>query len=319
MATETHASTLDDGHRGPARDLVGYGATVPQVTWPNGANLALNIVVNYEEGSEYSYASGDAENDVLGDSAYRFPPGVRDLAQESMYEYGSRAGIWRLLRLFDEFAIPCTFFGCAVAFEANPAVARVASARGYDLVSHGWRWEEHWRLSEDEERAHIARAVQSFERTWGHRPTGWYCRYGPSVNTRRLVVEEGGFKFDCDAYNDDLPYFTTVAGRRHLVVPYSQTYNDSQGSRNPTEFLDYIRRAYDELWLEGDRGTPRMMSVGLHPRLVGQAARISALREFLDHAVSRGKVWVARRTEIAEWWLANHENFPLVDASVSRA
>ncbi len=304
---------------GPVRDLIGYGAQIPQVTWPDGANVALNLVVNYEEGSEYSYALGDNENDVLGDSGYKFPAEVRDLAQESMYEYGSRAGVWRLLRLFDEFATPCTFFGCAVAFEMNPDVARVASAHGHDLVSHGWRWEEHWRLSEQEERDHIARAVESFRTTWGQRPVGWYCRYGPSVNTRRLVVEEGGFRFDCDAYNDDLPYFTSVDGHDHLVVPYSQTYNDSQGSKNPTEFLDYIRRAFDELWLEGERGTPKMMSVGLHPRLVGQAARVSALRDFLDHAQSKGKVWFARRTDIADWWLAQHRSFPLVDAMRSRA
>lgn len=299
---------------GPQRDLVGYGARIPKVTWPDNANIAVNIVVNYEEGSEYSYAAGDGENDVLGDSGYRFPAGVRDLAQESMYEYGSRAGIWRLLRLFDELHVPVTFFGCAVAFEKNPDVAAYASQAGHDLVSHGWRWEEHWRLSRDEEREHIRLAVESFEKTWGSRPTGWYCRYGPSVNTRELVVEEGGFAFDCDAYNDDLPYFTTVSGKEHLVVPYSQTYNDSQGSKNPSEFLDYIKRAFDELWLEGERGFPKMMSIGLHPRLVGQAARTSALREFISYAQQKGGVWFARRNDIANWWSAHHQDFPLVDS-----
>lgn len=287
------------------------------MTWPDDANVAVNIVVNYEEGSEYSYALGDGENDVLGDSGYRFPGGVRDLAQESMYEYGSRAGIWRLLRLFDEYDVPATFFGCAVAFELNPEVARAAAAAGHDLVSHGWRWEEHWRLTRDEEREHIRLAVQSFEKTWGSRPRGWYCRYSPSVNTRELVVEEGGFAFDCDAYNDDLPYFTEVQGRRHLVVPYSQTYNDSQGSKNPTEFFDYIRRAFDELWLEGQRGTPKMMSIGLHPRLVGQAARTHALREFIEHARAKGAVWFARRGDIAQWWIDHSEAFPLVDAATT--
>ncbi|CAH0125507.1 Peptidoglycan deacetylase [Arthrobacter sp. Bi83] len=301
------AHTLTNG---PERDLIGYGRLQPKVTWPDGAKIAVNIVVNYEEGSEYSYASGDGENDILGDSGYRFPAGVRDLAQESMYEYGSRAGVWRLLRLFDEFGVNCTFFGCAVAFEKNPEVARAASNMGHDLVSHGWRWEEHWRLSREEEREHIRLAVKSFESTWGSRPTGWYCRYGPSVNTRELVAAEGGFDFDCDAYNDDLPYFTTVQGRKHLVVPYSQTYNDSQGSKNPAEFYDYIRRAFDELWLEGDRGFPKMMSIGLHPRLVGQAARTSALRDFLIHAQSKGGVWFARRTDIAQWWLQHGESFP---------
>jgi peptidoglycan/xylan/chitin deacetylase (PgdA/CDA1 family) len=297
-----------------ARDLVGYGSKIPQVRWPGDAYVAINLVVNYEEGSEYSYAAGDSENEtMLGDSGYRFPADRRDLAQESMYEYGSRAGVWRLLRLFAELDVPCTFFGCAVAFEANPEVARIARGLGHDLVSHGWRWEEHWRLSEEEERDHIRRAVDSFRRTWGETPTGWYCRYGPSVNTRRLVVEEG-FAFDCDAYNDDLPYFVDVRDTRHLVVPYSQTYNDSQGSKNPTEFLDYLRRALDELWIEGSRGTPKMMSVGLHPRLVGQAARTGALRDFIERAQSREGVWFARRTDIAQWWLDHHTEFPLVDA-----
>ncbi|KQQ08902.1 polysaccharide deacetylase family protein [Rathayibacter sp. Leaf296] len=294
----------------PARDLVGYGASSPQVTWPGGANVAVNIVVNYEEGSEYSWALGDAENDVLGDSGYRFPAGIRDLAQESMYEYGSRVGVWRLLRLFRDRDVPVTFFGCAVAFEQNPEVARVARAEGHDLVSHGWRWEEHWRLSRDEEREHIRLAVESFERTWGERPRGWYCRYGPSVHTRELVVEEGGFAFDCDAYNDDLPYFTEVGGTQHLVIPYSQTYNDSQGSKNPAEFFDYITRAFDELWEEGAAGAPKMMSIGLHPRLAGQAARTNALRRFLDHAQQRGGVWFARRGDIADWWTEHHESFP---------
>jgi peptidoglycan/xylan/chitin deacetylase (PgdA/CDA1 family) len=310
MDAATELVTID----GPSRDLVGYGIQVPQVRWPDGALIAVNVVVNYEEGSEYSYAAGDGRNEtLLGDSAYPFPHGQRDLAQESMYEYGSRAGVWRLLRLFAEFDISCTFFGCAVAFELNPDVARAARELGHDLVSHGWRWEEHWRLSESEEREHIRRAIRSFEQTWGTRPTGWYCRYGPSVNTRRLVVEEGGFDFDCDAYNDDLPYYVEVGQRRHLVIPYSQTYNDSQGLKTPAEFEDYLIRAFDELWLEGSRGTPKMMSVGLHPRLVGQAARTGALRAFLQHARDRGQVWFARRTDIAQWWNEHHHEFPLVD------
>lgn len=296
------------------RDLVGYGAKIPQVRWPGGARVAVNLVVNYEEGSEYSWSAGDRENETqLGDSGYRFPADRRDLAQESMYEYGSRAGVWRLLRLFHELDVPCTFFGCAVAFEANPDVARAARELGHDLVSHGWRWEEHWRLDEAEEREHIRRALASFRRTWGSAPDGWYCRYGPSERTRRLVVQEG-LGFDCDAYNDDLPYFVDVDGGQHLVVPYSQTYNDARGSGSPSELLDYLRRAVDELWLEGEGGTPKMMSVGLHPRLVGQAARTGALREFIQHAQALGGVWFARRTEIADWWRQHHSSFALVDA-----
>ena len=294
---------------GPARNLVGYGVDQPKVAWPDDANVAVNVVVNYEEGSEYSHAAGDGRNDGLGEVESPVPPNQRDLAMESMYEYGSRAGIWRLFRLFEEYRINVTIFGCAVAFERNPEVARYARQAGHDLLSHGYRWEEHWRLFREEEREHIRLAIESFERTWGERPRGWYCRYGPSVNTRDLVVEEGGFLYDSDAYNDDYPYFTSVRGKRHLVVPYSLTYNDVQGTRSPGDFLEYCRRGLDELWLEGERGYPKMMSVGLHPRLVGQAGRASALREFIEHAQAKGKVWFARRIDIANWWLEHHQDF----------
>jgi peptidoglycan/xylan/chitin deacetylase (PgdA/CDA1 family) len=293
-----------------ARDVVGYGRTPPQVKWPNGAHVAVNIVVNYEEGSEYSYAAGDGQNEGGGgESSYSFPPATRDLAQESMYEYGSRAGIWRLLRLFDEYDVNVTMFGCAVAFELNPEVAKVAREAGHDLLSHGWRWEEHWRLTREEERERIRRAISSFEHTWGERPQGWYCRYGPSVNTRELVVEEGGFIYDSDAYNDDLPYFREVNGRPHLIIPYTLAYNDWDIRRNPWDFADFLKRGFDELWKEGESGYPKMMSVGLHPRLVGQAGRVSGLREFIEHALGKGNVWFARRLDIANWWLEHHAEF----------
>jgi peptidoglycan/xylan/chitin deacetylase (PgdA/CDA1 family) len=297
------AGMVSTGVNGPVRDLVGYGQTPPVVRWPNGANVAVNFVVNYEEGSEYSHELGDGENDGLAEVEYDFPVDVRDLARESMYEYGSRVGVWRLMRLFKEYDVPCTFFACAVAFERNPQVAEAARQAGHDLLSHGWRWEEHWRLSRSEEKERIARAVKSFEETWGEAPAGWYCRYGPSVNTRELVVEHGGFLYDSDAYNDDLPYFVTVQGAEHLVVPYSLTYNDVQGTRSPGNLVDYLKRGIDELWLEGERGNPKMMSVGLHPRLAGQAARTSALREFIEHASGLGGVWFARRSDIARWWV----------------
>ena len=294
---------------GPVRNLIGYGENLPKVTWPNNANVAVNIVVNYEEGSEYSHPAGDGHNDGLGEVDSELPSNQRDLAMESMYEYGSRVGIWRLMRLFREYGINATIFGCALAFEQNPAVAKHASQAGHDLLSHGYRWEEHWRLFREEEREHIRMAIESFERTWGSRPQGWYCRYGPSVNTRDLVVEEGGFLYDSDAYNDDFPYFTEVQGKRHLVIPYSLTYNDVQGIRSPGSFLEYCRRGFDELWLEGERGFPKMMSIGLHPRLIGQAGRTSALREFIEHAQQKGKVWFARRIDIANWWLEHHQDF----------
>src|SRR5262249_21181907 len=186
-------------------------------------------------------------------------------------------------------------------FERNPEVATVAREAGHDLLAHGWRWEEHWRLTREEEREHIARAVASFEQTWGEAPSGWYCRYGPSVNTRELVVEHGGLLYDSDAYNDDLPYYVDVQGVRQLVVPYSLTYNDIQGTRSPSLFLDYLKRGFDELWLEGSRGRPKMMSIGLHPRLIGQAARTGALREFIEYAQAKGRVWFPRRSDTARW------------------
>ncbi len=294
---------------GPARDLVGYGRDIPRVVWPNGAKIAVSLVVNYEEGSEYSLPAGDRRNEMLGEISYPYGHDVRDLSVESTYEYGSRAGIWRLMRLFDDYGVKCTFFGCAVAFELNPQVGEWLQKAQHDLVSHGWRWIEHWRLSRDEEAEHIGRAVESFRKTCGQRPLGWYCRYGPSVNTRELVVAEGGFLFDCDAYNDDLPYFTEVLGKRHLVVPYSLTYNDIQGTRSPAEFLDYCRRGFDELYREGAASCPKMMSIGLHPRLIGQAGRTSALREFIEHAVAKGDVWFAKRTDIAQWWIDHHKEF----------
>jgi len=295
---------------GPAsRDLVGYGENVPAVHWPNDAKVAVNLVVNYEEGSEYSHEMGDGENDSLAEVDYAFPKHLRDLAKESMYEYGSRVGVWRLLRLFQEYEIKSTFFACAVAFERNPTVAQVAREAGHDLLGHGWRWEEHWRLTREEEADHIQRAVESFKKTWGEAPSGWYCRYGPSVNTRELVVRHGGFLYDSDAYNDDLPYYVDVNDVRHLVVPYSLTYNDIQGTRSPSLFLDYLKRGLDELWLEGSRGRPKMMSIGLHPRLVGQAARTGALREFIEYAQAKGGVWFARRSDIAHWWNQHSEEF----------
>jgi peptidoglycan/xylan/chitin deacetylase (PgdA/CDA1 family) len=239
----------------------------------------------------------------------------RDLALESVYEYGARAGIWRLQRMFDSRSIPVTVFAAAVAVERNLEVARWLRDSEHEICSHGWRWEEVWRLTRDDERAHIDAAVKSFEETCGRRPLGWYCRYGPSVHTRELLVEEGGFTYDADAYNDDLPYNVEVLGRRHLIVPYSFTYNDarfvaSQGYGSPSDFLDNIKRGFDYLWEEGE-SHPRMMSIGLHPRLVGQASRASALAEFLDYARKKGGVWFARRIDIAEWWNDHFLEFAL--------
>jgi peptidoglycan/xylan/chitin deacetylase (PgdA/CDA1 family) len=271
--------------------------------------VAVSLVVNYEEGSEYSYDSGDGRNDGLAELNYDVGPGYRDLCVESVYEYGSRAGIWRIQRLVDDLEIPVTIFGCAVAFEKNREVADWIREAGHEPCCHGWRWEEVWRLTRDEERAHMRAAIESFKETLGQRPLGWYCRYGPSVHTRELVVEEGGFVYDSDAYNDDLPYHVEVGDKQHLVVPYSLTYNDArfavpQGYTNGAAFADDCKRALDYLREEGATH-PRMMSIGVHPRLIGQAGRASALKEVLEYALGKDDVWFARRIDIANWWNAN--------------
>jgi peptidoglycan/xylan/chitin deacetylase (PgdA/CDA1 family) len=297
---------------GPPRDHVGYGRVTPEVAWPDGAAVALSIVVNHEEGSEYSLPAGDGRNEDVGEVPWAVPPDRRDLHVESVFEYGSRAGIWRLLRLFEEYGVNTTFFAAAVALERNPEVGAVAREHGHELCSHGWRWEEHWNLERDEERQHIQWAIEAFERLYGERPLGWFCRFAPSVNTRELLVEEGGFLYDCDAFNDDLPYFTEVHGKRHLVLPYTDVYNDSrfvlsQGFSSPRDFVELVTRALGELLREGRAGHGKMMSVGLHPRWAGQPGRTSAVREIIEWALEQGDVWIARRRDIAQWWVDQHQ------------
>jgi len=298
---------------GPKREFVGYGRQVPRVRWPGNARVAVSIVVNYEEGSEYSHPGGDRRGDGLQEVIYAMDPQYRDLAVESVFEYGSRAGIWRLERLLTELHLPVTFYACAVALERHREVAAWIREAKHELCSHGWRWEEMWRLTREQEREHMRMAIKSIRSTCGERPAGWYCRYGPSVNTRELLVEEGGFAYDSDVYNDDLPYYVEVKGKSHLLIPYSFTYNDGifgllPGYASPSDFLDTLKRGFDVLWDEGETH-PRMMSIGLHPRLIGQATRISALRQFLEHALGKGGVWFCKRIEIAQWWKAHHQEF----------
>jgi peptidoglycan/xylan/chitin deacetylase (PgdA/CDA1 family) len=288
------------------RDLIGYGPHPPRVRWPGGAKLAINLVVNYEEGSELEWAL-DGCSEARGEVDYPFPSDTRNLAVESMFEYGSRAGIWRLLRIFDDYGIPATLFACALAFERNPAVADAVRVGRHDVCGHGWRWTEPWALTPEQERDEIHRAVTSFQATCGKRPLGWYWRYGPTPATRQILVEEGGFTYDSDAYNDDLPYYTHVGSRMHLVLPYSATYNDAQGDRSPRTFLEYCRRGIDEYWREGGAGWPKFMSIGMHPRRMGQAARASALREVIEYAQAKGDIWFATRSEVAQWW---REQYP---------
>jgi peptidoglycan/xylan/chitin deacetylase (PgdA/CDA1 family) len=301
---------MTDTTSGPERDLVGYGPDPPVVVWPDDARVAVSLVVNYEEGAEYAVVDGDDQGETHGEIGYAFPAGQRDLSTESVFEYGSRVGVWRLLRLFDEYGVKTTFHAAARALERNATAAKAIVDLGHEICAHGWRWEEQWRLSREEEREHIRRAVASIRRTVGERPLGWYSRYGPSSNTRELLVEEGGFLYDSDAYNDDLPYYVEVAGKHHLVIPYTHSYNDgrftySPGYGSPQHFVDNCLRAVRELWREGET-TPKMMSIGLHPRLVGQAGRTNALREIIESAQALGGVWFCRRIDVARLWLQQY-------------
>ncbi len=292
------------------RDFIGYGGHPPNPQWPDGARLAVNFVMNYEEGSEPSIQDGEGYTETGLTEAHGLNQvrAGRDLAAEGMFEYGSRVGFWRLMRLFQERGLPMTVFGCALALERNPLAAQAIRDAGFDVCSHGWRWVKHFELSEAEERDHIARAVTSLEQTVGHRPEGWYCRYGPSVNTRRLVAEHGGFLYDSDYYGDELPFWLTVEGRPHLVIPYSLTNNDGKFAHwlgTGEEWFGFVRDAFDMLYAEGaDR--PKMMSVGLHMRLIGHPARAAGLQRLLDYMMSRKGVWITRRADIARHWMAVH-------------
>jgi peptidoglycan/xylan/chitin deacetylase (PgdA/CDA1 family) len=288
------------------RDLVGYGPDPQERAWPVGGPVVVNVVLVYEEGSEYSVRWGDDRNDGWGEYAEPGvdPPGL-DLGTESHYDYGSRAGVWRLARIFDEAEIPVTVSAAAVALELNPAVAEWMRLHDHDLLGHGWRWIEPWRLTRDEEREQIRLAVETFERVLGERPLGWNCRSWPSPHTRELLLEEGGFIYDSDGSADDLPYYVRTASRPFLVVPYSKTYNDSRylmspGFSGPRDFLDTLTMGLDELAREG---RPALMTVAVHARWSGQAARAAALRTFLEHARSLDGVHFMRRLDVARFWL----------------
>jgi peptidoglycan/xylan/chitin deacetylase (PgdA/CDA1 family) len=294
----------------PKRDFVGYADRPPDPRWPNGARLAVNFVMNYEEGSEPSIQDGEDHTEIGLSEAHGLGVQIkgRDLAGEGLFEYGSRVGFWRVMRFFEERNQPMTIFGCAVALERNPAAAAAIRKAGHDVCSHGWRWVEHFKLSEAEEREHIRKAMISLEQATGERPAGWYCRYGPSVNTRRLLIEHGGFLYDSDSYADELPFWQTVNGRPHLVIPYSLTNNDVKMAGwvgNSDQWFSFVRDAFDMLYREGARH-PKMMSVGMHVRLLGHPARAVGLERLLDYMGKFPDVWITRRVEIAKHWIKTH-------------
>lgn len=293
-----------------ARDLVGYGGNPPHAQWPGGARIALQFVLNVEEGAEANVLDGDAQSEAYLHELYGRPArvGERDPSVEGMYEYGSRAGMWRILRLFGERALPLTAFAVGSALERNPEVARALQSAGHEVAGHGYRWIDYRTVPEDVERQHIRRTVAAIERLCGARPVGWYTGR-VSANTRRLLREEGGFLYTSDVYNDDLPYWLDGSPTL-LAVPYTLVNNDMRyltpnGFASGTDFFDALRDAFDCLWSEGSE-RPKMMSVGLHGRISGHPARAVALARFLDYVKGRDAVWVCRRDEIARHWIATH-------------
>ena len=296
---------------GMPRDLVGYGSKPPNPKWPGNARVALQFVLNYEEGGEHCILDGDSSSewllsDIIGAQPY---PDSRHMNMESLYEYGSRAGFWRLHRLFQEYGLPCTVFAVAHALQKNPEAAKAMVAADWEVASHGLRWIDYQDMPEDQERHHIAEAVRIHTEVVGTRPLGLY-QGKPSPNTRRLLVEEGGFTYDADSYADDLPYWVNVGDKEHLVVPYSLDTNDmrfvtASGFANAEQFYLYLKDAFDCLYQEG-AVSPRMMSVGLHGRIVGRPGRIQGLRRFMEYVKGFEDVWVCRRIDIAEHWQANH-------------
>ena len=292
-----------------SRDFIGYGKNVPKVKWPNDARLALTFAVNYEAGGERAIGFGDAGAETFGEfPAYGTPP-KRDLTIESIFEYETRVAIWRLLRVFDKHSIKTTFFATAKTLETNPEAAKEIVKRGHEICSHGYRWIEHFTLTLDEEREEIRKAVATIENITGKRPLGWYCRE-PSENTIELLAEEGGFLYGSDVYNDDLPYYVNVKGKNFLLIPYTPDVNDfhyfSNRFSNSMEFYQYLKDSFDVMYEEGLRN-PKMMNVGVHVRISGRAGRTAALEKFFKYARNKRKVWIARRVDIAKWWLDHHE------------
>lgn len=297
------------------RDLVGYGSNPPYANWPGNARIAVQFVLNYEEGAENSVLHGDTGSEqflseIIGAQAYA----ARHMSMESIYEYGSRAGVWRILREFEQRKLPLTVFGVSMALERHPELTAAFVELGHEIACHGWRWIHYQGMDEDTERQHMKTAVDIIKRMTGSAPLGWYTGRD-SPNTRRLVVEHGGFLYDSDYYGDDLPFWTMVEtgeGKMasHLVVPYTLDTNDmrfatAQGFNTGDDFFCYLRDSFDVLYREGAE-TPKMLSIGMHCRLVGRPGRFLAIQRFLDHICGHDRVWICRRVDIAQHWATHH-------------
>jgi len=295
------------------RDLIGYSNEPINPKWPNGAKIALQFVLNYEEGAENCILHGDEASEVFL-SEMNNPQAFynqRHKSMESLYEYGSRVGVWRLLDLFKEFDIPVTIFAVAMAVARNPKLAEYLAKNNYDICSHGYRWINYQTIEESIERDHLYKSIEILEKMIGTRPLGWYTGRD-SENTRKLVVEEGGFLYDSDAYNDDLPYFSPeITTKQHLVIPYTLDTNDMRfifgGFNHSDQFFNYLKDSFDALYLEGDKA-PKMMNIGMHCRILGKPGRIMAIRRFLEYVKGFDDVWFCKRIDIANHWLDNFKN-----------
>jgi putative urate catabolism protein len=290
------------------RDLCGYGANPPAASWPDGAKIAVQFVVNYEEGAESCVLHGDAASEAFLSEIVGAVPlaGERHMNMESLYEYGARAGFWRLHRLFTGSNVPVTVFGVAMALERNPDAVAAMQAANWEIASHGYRWIDYQKIDEATEREHLRQALEIHERVTGSRPAGWYLgRCGP--NSHRIAAEDGGFTYNSDTYADDLPYWDYSHATPQLMLPYTLDANDMrfatpQGFNSGQQFFDYLKDTFDVLYEEGSR----MMSIGLHCRLAGRPGRLAALRRFVDYVLSQDNVWFARRIDIAEHWRNIH-------------
>jgi len=297
------------------RDLIGYGGKPPQANWPGNARIAVQFVLNYEEGGENCVLHGDKGSEqflseIIGAQSYP----DRHLSMESIYEYGSRAGVWRILKEFEKRELPLTIFGVAMALQRHPELTKAFVEQGHEIACHGLRWIHYQEMPEEQEREHMQQAIEIIESLTGSKPKGWYTGRD-SPNTRRLLVEQGGFSYDSDYYGDDLPFWTeveTTAGdtKPHLVVPYTLDTNDMrfatpQGFNSGDQFFSYLRDSFDVLYAEGET-EPKMLSIGLHCRIAGRPGRFAALQRFLDHIAQHDRVWIAKRIDIAEHWAQTH-------------
>ena len=294
------------------RDMIGYGSNDLNVVWPNNARIAVQIVLNYEEGAENCVLNGDKQSEIfLSEIIGAQPVKGRHINMESLYEYGSRRGFWRLHKLFQEKKIPVTIFGVGMALEKNPEICRAIKNSDYEVASHGWRWIDYQNIKKSEEKKHMKLAIKVHKKIFGERPLGWYTgRCSP--NTRDLIFEDGGFLYDSDSYSDDLPYWEVRNKKKQLIIPYTLDNNDmrfatNQGFNTGDHFFKYLKDSFDTLYEEG-KTNPKMMSVGLHCRLIGKPGRIQSLKKFLDYITKQDDVWVCKRIDIAKHWIKNYSN-----------